>query len=249
MKSKNIDFINSYHVSINCHVCNKHFDKFNKYKNHVKEHYENDPLRKWLECDIGCKENNKNKVFSSDIGFIYHIATHTNDFAFKCDVEKCNAIKGTQSDIKKHWNLKHNQKKTESELQNKQNYYVSVDCYVCHKHFYDFKTYKDHIKKHYYEDPHKEWLECDFGCKDPSNVSKVHKSSGTSAFICHIAYHTRDYPFKCIKCDHAVGTRTNFRQHWNVRHNNNQYKNVYEYSCNDSSMEALTMDQRPLIYF
>ena len=66
---------------------------------------------------------------------------------------------------------------------------VSADCKLCGDHFDEYSGYKAHLKRHFDEDPDKEWmycLECDPGKerRDPM------------AHICR--YHDYDDPYRCM---------------------------------------------------
>eukprot|EP01084_Bolivina_argentea_P054475 99900_1 len=106
MKRKKIkcisDFDNNYCISIKCHICPKQFDTLDIYKCHLKQHYDNDHLRTWLKCDLGCKD----KLFSCFAHFMPHIASHTRKYPFKCN--KCLVTTSTKSNMKNHWNKQHN---------------------------------------------------------------------------------------------------------------------------------------------
>eukprot|EP01084_Bolivina_argentea_P110600 197436_1 len=97
-----MEFEDSFYVSINCHICDTHFDDIYIYRNHLKEHYNTDVNRVWRECDFDCKIKSL-----SDMHFIRHLATHTKDGPYKCNVIingiKCTKTKGYRADMKQHW--------------------------------------------------------------------------------------------------------------------------------------------------
>ncbi len=103
-----INFENSYIISINCHICKQYFDVLDEYKYHLKKHYENDENKQWLKCDLGCKDN----LFRNFPDFVCHIAFHTKNRPFKCDISdngnKCLYSSGSKSNMKSHWNVQHN---------------------------------------------------------------------------------------------------------------------------------------------
>eukprot|EP01084_Bolivina_argentea_P194121 333031_1 len=239
------NFEKSYYISVDCHICKKDLNSLNEYRTHLEKHYEIDHLRTWLKCDMGCK----NKIFTHFTHFMSHIASHTKNYPFKCGIlyngNECIFRAGTKSNMKKHWNSKHNKNESdyeslssksnneseseseseseelETEIESESNnikfesngYFVSINCHICGKYFNNYNNYKQHIHKHYMIDKNKTWLECEFCQKKLRDIE---------SFLCHIAYHTKDYPFKCNKCEHESGTKSNLLKHWNLRHNKNK---------------------------
>eukprot|EP01084_Bolivina_argentea_P238700 401032_1 len=43
-------FEENYYVSVRCHICKKHFDDFDEYKEHIKNHYDLDATKTWKQC-------------------------------------------------------------------------------------------------------------------------------------------------------------------------------------------------------
>eukprot|EP01083_Nonionella_stella_P089534 249835_1 len=104
-------------------------------------------------------------------------------------------------------------------------YSVSVWCHICNDHFDDIKKYKSHLKQHYDTDESRTWLHCDLGCEvNPNHPGRTAKYTGVSgnstAFIYHIAAHTKTGPFKCIRCDQRLSQLSSFRKHWESKHFN-----------------------------
>eukprot|EP01084_Bolivina_argentea_P018258 33992_1 len=113
-----VEFRDSFHVSIHCHICKHNFDDYNEYKEHIQKHYETDNNKTWKQCDFGCEINPIKPYFFSSADFISHIAQHTQEKPFKCDVIvngiKCLSSVGTRSNLKHHWKThfnKHYKKK------------------------------------------------------------------------------------------------------------------------------------------
>eukprot|EP01084_Bolivina_argentea_P292551 502972_1 len=93
-------FAFQYHICVHCHVCKQHFVEYNQYMSHVRKHYTDDPNKNWLQCNLGCKNEN---LFSNSHVFVGHIARHTNDKPFKCDFPKCTSSFGYKERLKEHW--------------------------------------------------------------------------------------------------------------------------------------------------
>eukprot|EP01084_Bolivina_argentea_P228661 386156_1 len=99
-----VEFENSYYISINCHICDAHFQCMFTYKTHLKQHYDNDNDKTWMICNFD--ECNKKRLRDS-VKFIGHLATHFDCRPYKCNV-KNNGIECTVSyrykhDMKNHW--------------------------------------------------------------------------------------------------------------------------------------------------
>eukprot|EP00483_Globobulimina_turgida_P002677 UN02682 len=113
---ENIEFENSYLVSVDCHICKKNFGDIQKYRHHIKAHYQNDRNRKWLECDFGCmgsgKERRRPMVLSTATNFILHIGSHTKQKPFRCNWKMENGVRCARSmtqifNLRKHWESNH----------------------------------------------------------------------------------------------------------------------------------------------
>eukprot|EP01084_Bolivina_argentea_P132252 233387_1 len=95
------------------------------------------------------------------------------------------------------------------------NYYFSVHCHKCKKHFKEWCKYIDHIKAHYENGVDLKWRTCDYTkCKNKSFISNT-------LFVSHIANkHTNDKPFKCSLCTSSFGTKSNTKVHFKKYHSN-----------------------------
>lgn len=92
-KSKRVrldDDSEEYTVDVNCKECGLHFDDFDNYREHLKQHFEKDPEREWRMCldlepsDTDCDLKRK---WKSDQSFIAHLcAFHGYDRLFWCNL-------------------------------------------------------------------------------------------------------------------------------------------------------------------
>eukprot|EP00483_Globobulimina_turgida_P003069 UN03074 len=101
---------------MNCHICKKYFEEFDEYRAHLQRHYDNDSNKKWMECDFGCKDDTGKPVLSLNVGnFIAHIASHTKQKPFKCNVTvngiKCKRSTTTKGALRRHWESMHLKKR------------------------------------------------------------------------------------------------------------------------------------------
>eukprot|EP01084_Bolivina_argentea_P089249 161071_1 len=260
----------------------------------MKKHYDNDPLKHWLHCDLGCKDAN----FKSCTAFFCHIAWHTKDYPFKCVIPmnnsrtKCTFAATTKSNMKQHFDAQHDvesssdesctssssqsesdESESESEsvsdsqsesIDNNCNnfdinalqiefensgYYVSVDCHICQQHLTDYVEYKIHLQTHYAKDKNRNWLTCDYGCKElVGGVQRLKVFTDARGFLCHIASHTMDYPFRCNgmvngkKCTVGRGTKGNLKKHWMNNHGMKKDRNRLVESDSESDDEMNSDD-------
>eukprot|EP01084_Bolivina_argentea_P272381 463741_1 len=86
-----------YHISVYCHICNQHVSEHSV--EHLQQHYNNNPTKTWLKCDLGCIDNS----FANNCLFIGHIAKHTGIAPFKCDYPNCGSWHASREDMKYHW--------------------------------------------------------------------------------------------------------------------------------------------------
>jgi len=101
-----------YAVSVNCKECGEHFDDFDRYRSHLKAHFERNPHWKWRYCpDVGDTANNDpcdlQKFWNSDIMFIAHLTSmHGYQRPFQCtlikDGAKCTYSCATKYGVRNH---------------------------------------------------------------------------------------------------------------------------------------------------
>eukprot|EP01083_Nonionella_stella_P017374 48611_1 len=99
-----VDFDDSYHFSVSCHRCNQHFDDVREYREHLKSHYDNCNTNGKVtqyRCDLDPKCN----AVTNPYNFVHHIASHTKNYAWKCN--QCDHSASTKSNLKKHWKRAH----------------------------------------------------------------------------------------------------------------------------------------------
>merc|ERR1712157_248404 len=95
---RNSDRVAAYSVSAVCKLCGQHFDDFDHYCKHLRQHFEDDPDREWRVCNEDDCRNNKS---SCDTNFMYHLsAKHGYDKAFQCD--RCSKEFALVYDVMKH---------------------------------------------------------------------------------------------------------------------------------------------------
>ena len=241
-QSPSINWEDYYTVSVDCKICGQHFDDRKLYFSHLKDHYANDPSKKWRECNCGRK-------WSCSRDFVQHLCgSHGYPHIFRCNQTKdgyaCNSTSSSEGNMKQHLRTVHgigsggakasNTESTENEQDeneinsvsidsgkrsssiNWEDYYVvSVDCKICGEHFDDRQLYYDHLKDHYDSDPSKTWRQCDCGRK-----WKDCRTFGTH--LC--GSHGYPHIFQCNQskdgspCDFTSSNESNMKQHLRTVH-------------------------------
>ena len=297
-----------YKESAKCKLCGAQFDDFGGYRAHLKQHFDNDPRKRWNRCFVaGCDPRKKYK------NFIAHLCLlHQYDYPYHCILERecgvsCDFAASAPKRMMKHLTKMHgidekqfetktvlsssgadnehnemeqheddqdiedtvsmevdeeeqseglkeerNGELTQSSPQKMKvpvkmeekkqkgsrskkaisssnesdaelpihivnvHYMESADCKLCGKHFDSYISYREHLKRHFEEDPNKKWKRChEVGCDPKRTVDLAH--------FC--ASHQYDYPYHCLMkmddgktCPFSAATHFNMRKHLEGKH-------------------------------
>ena len=102
------NFEECFYVSVHCHCCDEHFEDFLEYRDHLKEHYDENSDMVWKCCDFGCVDDDGEPLaFKTDYDLIAHIVTHTNEKPFRCKIEGCSKAASRKHNLRAHWRKHH----------------------------------------------------------------------------------------------------------------------------------------------
>ena len=91
-----------YEESADCILCGTHCNSFTKYKQHLKEHFNQDPTKKWLRCnEKGCDPEKRWTTY------IPHLCKHGHNYPFHCIVKGKDGNKCTYQGTSKQLIVNH----------------------------------------------------------------------------------------------------------------------------------------------
>ena len=99
-QSPSINWDDYYAISVDCKICGQHFVDCKMYFEHLQNHHDNDPSKKWRECDCGRK-------WSSSRSFMQHLCgSHGYPHFFRCNQTRygspCEFTSSSEGNMKQH---------------------------------------------------------------------------------------------------------------------------------------------------
>lgn len=144
-----------------------------------------------------------------DEGFI--VSDPNKKRTFKC--KQCHKTTSRKSEMKTH--IAYHKKKNKKKIEEKQKYHyeVNVNCKECGEHFQDDDRHREHLKRHFNDDPDREWRRCnENGCDSTISYETTH-------FMFHLcSEHGYDKQYRCTRgqCPYRAATLSEMKKHSRV---------------------------------
>ena len=180
---------------LQCSVCLKTFANRRNLREHMKSFHDSISDKSTSNPKFNCQHCGK--VFSKKFNYTSHLLKHSNEAAFRCDIQACGKSFKRERTLNKHKQVFH---------EGRRERYL---CGQCGQVFSSQSGFRSHVANHLGKDYIKRNVKCNI-------CDKLFRC--LSDMKTHMVVHSKERPFICSwpNCDQAFSQKASLKDHINV---------------------------------